>query len=131
MNCLLLLYNRIWNGDFPNSWNEASIVSIPKKGDLTDCDNYRGISLINNGIKLITKVITNRKFLTMDLNMSSLDPNNLNFVIRKNVLVFIFLLEKFVKDENLIIRKPTLLFWTLKKLTIPFLLVIFFVKFTV
>ena len=60
MNCLLLLYNRIWNGDFPNSWNEASIVSIPKKGDLTDCDNYRGISLINNGIKLITKVITNR-----------------------------------------------------------------------
>ena len=60
LNCLLLLYNRIWNGDFPNSWNEASIVSIPKKGDLTDCDNYRGISLINNGIKLITKVITNR-----------------------------------------------------------------------
>ena len=50
MNCLLLLFNRIWNGDFPSSWNEASIVSIPKKGDLTDCDNYRGISLINNGI---------------------------------------------------------------------------------
>jgi len=60
MNCLLLLFNRIWNGDFPSSWNEASIVSIPKKGDLTDCDNYRGISLINNGIKLLTKVITNR-----------------------------------------------------------------------
>ena len=28
MNCLLLLYNRIWNGDFLNSWNEASIVSF-------------------------------------------------------------------------------------------------------
>jgi len=60
MNCLLPLFNRIWNGDFPISRNKASIVSIPKKGDLTYCDNYRGISFINNVIKLITKVITNR-----------------------------------------------------------------------
>jgi len=60
INCLHLLFNRIWNGDFPESWNEASIVSIPKKGDLTDCDNYRGIFLINNSIKLISKIIANR-----------------------------------------------------------------------
>jgi len=26
LNCLLLLFNCIWNGDFPNSWNEASII---------------------------------------------------------------------------------------------------------
>jgi len=63
--------------------------------------------------------------------MASLDLNNLDFEIRKDVSVFIFLLEKFVKDEYLIIRKPTLLFWILKKLTIPFPLVTFFVKFTV
>ena len=48
MNCLILLFNHIWNGDFPISWNEGSTVSIPKKDDLTDCDNYRGIFLINN-----------------------------------------------------------------------------------
>jgi len=53
-------FNKIWDGDFPSSWNEASIVSIPKKGDLSDCDNYRGISLINNGIKLISKIATTR-----------------------------------------------------------------------
>ena len=57
INCLHMLFNRIWNGDFPNTWNKASIVSIPKKGDPTNCDNYRGISLINNGIKLISKII--------------------------------------------------------------------------
>ncbi|OUM70091.1 hypothetical protein PIROE2DRAFT_1769 [Piromyces sp. E2] len=33
---------------FPKKWNSASIVSIPKKGDLSDCNNYRGISLIND-----------------------------------------------------------------------------------
>ncbi|VDN26439.1 unnamed protein product [Cylicostephanus goldi] len=43
--CLLILFNKIWNGDFPSDWNTASIISIPKKGDLTDCSNYRGISL--------------------------------------------------------------------------------------
>ena len=55
------IYSRIWNGEFPSTWNEASIISIPKKGDdLSDCDNYQGISLINNGIKLISKIVSKR-----------------------------------------------------------------------
>jgi len=44
-NFLYLLFNRIWDGDFPGCWNNATIVSIPKKGDPTDCNNYRGISI--------------------------------------------------------------------------------------
>ena len=60
LDFLHLLFNRIWDGDFPEAWNKASIVSIPKKGDLTDCDNYRGISLINNGIKIISKIVATR-----------------------------------------------------------------------
>ena len=59
-NFLHLLFNKIWDGDFPSSWNNASIVSIPKKGDLSDCNNYRGISLINNGIKIISKIAATR-----------------------------------------------------------------------
>eukprot|EP00833_Pecoramyces_ruminatium_P008357 jgi/Orpsp1_1/1182389/evm.model.c7180000081096.1 len=39
--CLELIFNKIWNGSFPKKWNSASLVSIPKKGDLTDCSNYR------------------------------------------------------------------------------------------
>ena len=59
--CLKVLIIRIWNGDFPISWNNASIVSIHKKGDLSDCNNYRGISLINNELKIIVKkIIANR-----------------------------------------------------------------------
>jgi hypothetical protein len=40
----------------------ASIISIPKKkkGDLSGCNNYRGISLINVGLKIILKIVTNR-----------------------------------------------------------------------
>ena len=45
---LKALINRIWNGDFPKSWNNTSIVSIHIKDDPSDCNNYHGISLINN-----------------------------------------------------------------------------------
>ena len=54
------LCKRLWLEGIPNSWNTASIVSIPKKGDLSDCSNYRGISLINVGIKVISKLLANR-----------------------------------------------------------------------
>jgi len=58
--CLKALINRIWNGDFSKSWNNTSIVSLHKKGDSSDCSNYRGNSLINNGLKIIAKDLANR-----------------------------------------------------------------------
>ena len=57
---LKTLINRIWDGDFPKSWNNESIVSIHKKSDPSDCNNYRGISLTNNELIIIEKIIANR-----------------------------------------------------------------------
>jgi len=55
--CLEINFNNIWNGSFSLNWNSASIISIPKNGDLSDC---RSISLINVGLKFISKIITDR-----------------------------------------------------------------------
>ncbi|KAI5065330.1 hypothetical protein GOP47_0020025 [Adiantum capillus-veneris] len=47
-------------GDIPAGASGAVIVSIPKKGDLTNTDNYRGITLISVAIKVLTMVMIRR-----------------------------------------------------------------------
>ena len=42
------LINSIWNKEeLPEEWKESSIVPVYKKGDRTDCSNYRGISILS------------------------------------------------------------------------------------
>jgi len=31
LDCLQKIFSRIWNGKFPSTWNDASIMHIPKK----------------------------------------------------------------------------------------------------
>ena len=44
----------------PQEWKDALVVPIPKKGDLSQCDNWRGISLLDIGGKVFAKVIQQR-----------------------------------------------------------------------
>ena len=73
---------------FPKSWNNALIVSIPnkKKGvDPSDCNDYRGFSLINNGLKIVAIIIAIIESLNMELIKDLLSQNNMDFVKEKNV----------------------------------------------
>lgn len=47
-------------GFFPKSWSSSIIVPVYKKGDCTNPDNYRGISLVSNMAKLFTSILNNR-----------------------------------------------------------------------
>lgn len=44
----------------PAEWSTAIIAPLHKKGDKTKCSNYRGISLLNIGYKVLMKVIAKR-----------------------------------------------------------------------
>ncbi|GFS15311.1 hypothetical protein ElyMa_001446100 [Elysia marginata] len=39
------LFAKVWtSGKYPIDWKEGHLVKIPKKGDLSRCENYRGIT---------------------------------------------------------------------------------------
>ena len=60
-NILCKLFNLIWTRErFPESWKESQIVKIPKKGDLSNCSNWRGISLLSVPSKIFTRILMNR-----------------------------------------------------------------------
>ena len=47
-------------GSVPQAWKDASIVIIHKKGDRTDCGNYRGIPLLSIAGKIFARILRNR-----------------------------------------------------------------------
>eukprot|EP00105_Crassostrea_gigas_P042815 XP_019926963.1 PREDICTED: uncharacterized protein LOC109619995 [Crassostrea gigas] len=66
---LLKLFNCILQTCFfPESWSSSIIVPVFKKGDKSDPNNYRGISLVSNMCKLFTSVLNNRLITWSDEN---------------------------------------------------------------
>ncbi|OMJ13446.1 LINE-1 reverse transcriptase-like protein [Smittium culicis] len=47
-------------GDIPQCLETSVVVLVPKKGDLKDPDNYRGISLIPTLAKLVAKIVATK-----------------------------------------------------------------------
>ena len=55
------LFVAVWEErKVPEEWRDALLVPVPKKGDLTQCDNWRGISLLDTMEKLFDKVLQRR-----------------------------------------------------------------------
>ena len=55
------LFNSIWKDQCASEdWKKSRIVKVPKKGDLSECDNYRGISLLSVPSKILCRVLTDR-----------------------------------------------------------------------
>nr|KAG5714913.1 hypothetical protein BaRGS_000401 [Batillaria attramentaria] len=48
VNMLHSLFSKIWEKEeVPAQWKEGIVIKLPKKGDLRDCSNYRGIMLLS------------------------------------------------------------------------------------
>ena len=52
----------------PDSWHEAKIVILFKKGDPKDIKNYRPISLVSHSYKIFTRLLQTRIERTLDEN---------------------------------------------------------------
>ena len=55
------LFNKVWEEEtVPEIWKRGIIVKIPKKGDLSLCNNWRGINLLSAPGKVFCRVMLMR-----------------------------------------------------------------------
>ena len=51
---------RVWRGEeTPQEWKDATIKVFDKRSDRSDCNNFRGISLISHADKVLLKIVAN------------------------------------------------------------------------
>ena len=52
---------RVWRGEeIPQEWKDATIKVVHKKSGRSDCNNFRGVSLVSHGGKVLLKIVANR-----------------------------------------------------------------------
>ncbi|VDP10897.1 unnamed protein product [Schistosoma margrebowiei] len=93
---LYILFNKIWDEEqVPKDWKEGLLIKIPKKGDLSRCVNYRGITLLSIPGKVCKRVLLNRMKDCVDAQIRHLEAVN-----RRSVLLW--------NSPALCIQDPTL-----------------------
>ena len=61
VNALPIICNNIWRtGEWRTPWTQSLVITLPKNGNLQQCQNYRIISLISHPSKVMLKIILNR-----------------------------------------------------------------------
>ena len=61
ITALTTICDKIWQtGAWPTPWTQSLVITLPKKGNLQQCQNYRTISLINHPSKIMPSIILNR-----------------------------------------------------------------------
>ena len=55
------LINKIWDSEtMPSDWHSGIVCPIHKKGEVTNCQNYRGITLLSAAYKVFSFFLTSR-----------------------------------------------------------------------
>ena len=61
IDILTAICNKIWKtGEWPTTWTQSIVITLPMKGNLQLCENYRTISLTSHPSKAMLKIILNR-----------------------------------------------------------------------
>ena len=131
---LLDLVHTVWEeGKVPRDWSNAVLIPIPKKGNLSYCDNWRGIALLEVIGKVVARVLQARLQMVTE---EELPDSQCGFRKARGCSDMIFtvrqLVEKSIEHRSIIyvdLKKaydsvPREALWlALKKLGIPTLLV--------
>ena len=87
----------VWEEEeMPEDWKQSEIVPIYKqKGDPLDCGNYRGIKLLEHGMKILEKIIEGRLRKTVEI-----DPMQFGFMPGRGTIDAIFTFQQIQRKTS-------------------------------
>ena len=95
---LTRLFNRIWHEEkVPDQWKKGLIVKIPKRGDLKECKNWRGVTLLPVASKVMGRIIIERIQNGVD---HVLRKEQAGFRKNKSTVDQIFILRNIIEQVN-------------------------------
>ena len=113
VNKLLDLVKDVWEkGCTPCAWRDSILVPIPKKGDPSNCDNWRGISLLDVVGKVVARILQER---LQKLAEDELPESQCGFRAGRSCTDMIFTVRQFVEKSWEHQSKAFLTFIDLKK----------------
>ena len=61
------IYAKVWEEEtIPEDWKEGHLVKITKKGNLENCNNYRGITMLSVPGKILSRIILQKLIDVLD-----------------------------------------------------------------
>ena len=95
---LATIFNNIWQDEqAPDEWNHDLIVKLKKKGDLGNCDNWRGITLLSLTSKIFSRIILKR---LQDALEKDLRQEQAGFRKGKSCIDQIFVLRQILEQSD-------------------------------
>ena len=94
---------KVWEeGHVSQAWKDANIVTIYKKGDRTECGNYRGISLLSAAGKIFARILLNK--LSSHITPEVVPETQCGFRSNRSTVDMIFCLrqlqEKWIEQDR-------------------------------
>ena len=64
------IFKQIWEeGQIPEAWKTGLTFKLPKKGDLGDCNNWRGITLLSLTSKVFSRIVLSRLIAVLEKDL--------------------------------------------------------------
>ena len=91
------IFDYIFNNSvYPQNWLNGIIVPIPKKGDLTDPKNYRGITIMSVFAKIFSTILNNRLMLWSE-NNNVVNQCQFGFMKYKSTVDCVYILQSLIE----------------------------------
>ena len=92
------IFKQIWEeGQIPEVWKTGLIFKLPKKGDLGDCNNWRGITLLSLTSKVFSRIVLSRLTAVLE---KDLRPQQAGFRPGRSCSDHIFTLRQILEQSK-------------------------------